>query len=429
MLRPDDRLLLTQLALVLEQLDAYAELLQLLAEAAVRWPRDNDLLLHRLRILSYLGRFSEAAAGYRELLEREPGHIGALFSMVMQDHGEEIGGLACIQARLADDGLSAPQRRLLCYAQAHLLERDQRFEEAFAVFRQANAIGAAGGGMNIPAKQRGARAVLADIDAEVIDQCSGRGHQSERPVFIIGMPRSGTSLTEQILASHPDVYAAGERLFWGEILGRLVKSAPQSADSMVAAIDSMHSGVWENAGADYLRHVSEINSDSLRITDKLPANFGLLPFIRLIFPRARILHVRRDPLATIASCIRTPFSDPSLACTVEDWARYYGIYQALIARWRPLLGDQMLELDYEELVSDLPGQARRLTAFLGLRWDDACQHPELNQRAVRTASAGQVRRKVHLESVDAWRCYQAQLAAITPHIEESRRLLLTATPS
>jgi len=162
-----------------------------------------------------------------------------------------------------------------------------------------------------------------------------------------------------------------------------------------------------------------------RITDKLPANFALLPFIRLIFPRARIIHIRRDPLATIASCIRAPFSDPSLAFTVAGWARFYGIYQALMDRWRPLLGDQLLEVDYEDLVSDLPTQARRLIHFLGLSWDDACLHPELNQRAVRTASAQQVRREVNTASINAWRCYERQLEAIRPCLQESRERVLS----
>ena len=196
---------------------------------------------------------------------------------------------------------------------------------------------------------------------------------------------------------------------------------------MVDAIDSVHTQIWENAGNDYLSSINEINSDSLRITDKLPANFALLPFIRLIFPRARIVHIRRDPLATIASCIRAPFSDPALAFSVEDWARFYGIYQALMDTWRPLLGDQMLDLEYEDLVGDLPTQARRLIHFVGLDWHDACLHPERNRRAVRTASAQQVRREVHNESVNAWKRYAEQLEALRPYIKESYAQVIGAS--
>ena len=274
--------------------------------------------------------------------------------------------------------------------------------------------------MNISAKQRGAAAVIRDLKPDVVDQFSGYGNESERPVFIVGMPRSGTSLTEQILDSHPDIHAVGEQLFWGQALTELVTKAPKRDCSMVEAIHCADPDAWKKAGAGYLQKMNEFNTGSSRITDKLPANFGLLPFVRLIFPRARIIHIRRDPLATIASCIRTPFAEPSLAFTVEDWARFYGIYRALMDQWRPILGEQMLEVDYEQLVHDFPAQARRLISFLGLKWDDSCLHPEQNHRAVRTATATQIRRRVHGESIDSWRKYQSQLEALRPLIEESR---------
>ncbi len=418
--RPGDRQVVTQLLLVLEELDAYTPLQDLLEEAIEQWPKDSDLLMFRARVYTNLGKFLDAKATYQDVLRQEPGHVGALISMVMQDHGDDIGGLPLVEARRAAPDISAAEHISLGYAQSRLLERELRFDEAFETLRQANASRAAAGGMAIAAKQKGARSVLSDIDADTLKRCRERGNSSERPVFIVGMPRSGTTLTEQILASHPDVHAAGERKFWGNVLGGLIRSAPPQEGSMVEAIDSMHGEVWKNAGNDYLTSINELNTDALRVTDKLPANFALLPFVRLIFPRARIIHVRRHPLATISSCIRAPFSDPSLAFTVEDWARFYGIYQELMERWRPLLGDQMLELDYEELVSDFPAQARRLIQFVGLDWHDDCLYPQLNQRAVRTASTQQVRREVHTGSIHAWRCYEEQLAALRPYMEESR---------
>jgi tetratricopeptide (TPR) repeat protein len=423
--RPDDRQVLTQLLPVLEELDAYTDLQHLLADAIRQWPQDSSLLMFRARIHTHLGNFVDARSAYQEVLGYEPGHIGALCAMVMQGHGDEVGGLASVEARLTTSDITSTERNALCYARARLLEQSHRFDEAFEALRQANRNRAAVGGMDIPAKQRGARTVIRDITTDTIERCGGRGNFSERPVFIVGMPRSGTTLTEQILASHPDVYAAGERLFWGEILGGLVRSASPHAGSMIEAIDRSHALVWESAGNEYLHRISDIDRASLRITDKLPANFALLPLIRLIFPLARIIHIRRNALATISSCIRAPFSDPSLAFTVEDWARFYGIYQALLDCWRPLLGDQLLEVDYENLVSDLPAQARRLIHFLGLDWDDACLHPELNRRAVRTASAQQVRREVHTGSINAWLCYERQLEAIRPYLEESCQWVLS----
>ncbi len=419
--RPDDRILLQQLENILEQLEAYPALLELLDTAIARWPEDNNLLISRSRISTFLGEFSNAKTGYLEILQRDSDHVEALSAMVMQGYGEEVGGLDHIQAVLKNQAITDAQRNILNYAQARLLEQELRFEEAFEVLTEANEKRAARGGMDISAKQRGARIVIGDIDGGLINRLGGRGNNSERPVFIVGMPRSGTSLTEQILASHPDIYAAGEHLFWGNTLGKLVRAAPRSDGSMVQAIDQTHPRVWKSAGDNYLQQVSELDANSSRVTDKLPANFGLLPFIRLIFPQARIIHLRREPLATIASCIRTPFTASSLAFSVEDWARFYGIYLALMDRWKPLLGDQMLEVNYEELVSDLPTQAHRLIDFLGLEWNESCLHPEQNQRAVRTASTQQVRRPVHTGAISAWRQYETQLKALCPFIEESRK--------
>jgi len=417
--QPNDIQLFWQLSEIVEKLGAYKDLLALFNQGTGRWPRNHDLIMSRSRIQTYLGDFRSASAGYLGILESEPDHARAICSMIMLGNGDEVGGLEKVEALLANRDVDNAARNQLYYARARLLEKEQRFNEAFKAFREANLQRAAIAGMDISAKQRGSAAVIRDLKPDVVDQFSGYGNESERPVFIVGMPRSGTSLTEQILASHSDIHAVGEQLFWGQALTELVTKVPKRDCPMVEAIHNADPDAWKKAGAGYLQKMNEFDTGSSRITDKLPANFGLLPFVRLIFPRARIIHIRRDPLATIASCIRTPFAEPSLAFTVEDWARFYGIYQALIDRWRPILGEQMLELDYEQLVGDFPAQARRLISFLGLKWEDSCLHPEQNPRAVRTATATQIRRSVHGESIEGWRKYQSQLEALRPLIEES----------
>lgn len=417
--RPEDIQLFWQLSEIVEKQGAYTDLLALYDEGSGIWPQNNELAASRCRIQTYLGDFTAARAGYLQILARQPDQVDAICSLVMLGHGDEAGGLQSVEALLAREDMDSAAHNRLCYAHARLLEKSERNSEAFEAFAAANAQRAAAGGMDISAKQRGSSAVVRDLQPEVVSRFSGHGNASQRPVFIVGMPRSGTSLTEQILASHPDIYAAGEQLFWGETLTELVSNAPQSDCSMVEAIHSIDADVWKNAGISYLEKMSAFDSASSRITDKLPANFGLLPFVRLIFPRARIIHVRREPLATIASCVRTPFAEPGLAFTVDDWARFYGVYQALMDTWRPILGEQLLEINYEDLVTDLPAQAHRLIAFLGLQWDDACLHPEHNRRAVTTASARQIRSAVHSGSINDWRRYESQLREVRPLIEES----------
>jgi tetratricopeptide (TPR) repeat protein len=412
--------LFAELSRLLERLEDYDKLLQLLEEGIGRWPEHVELLMLRARIHSILGDFHSSRNDYLLILARQPDHVAAICALVMLGDDDDAGGIDRVNSLLKRERISKPETLMLGYARARLLENMQLYPQAFECYREANALGAAAGGMDIAAKQRGARAVIDDVSPERVRRFSGRGNISDRPVFIVGMPRSGTTLTEQVIASHPLVHAAGEQLVWGNVLARLVRSAPPHGDSMIEAINELDPGVWSKAGDEYLKNIGELGSGVLRITDKLPANYGLLPYIRLVFPRARIIHLRRDPLATICSCIRQNFSAPSLAFSVEDWARFYGIYQALMEKWQPILGSQMLTVDYESLVSDFPSKVREIIAFLGLDWNEACLHPELNRRAVRTASLQQVRNVVHTEAIGAWGRYNDQLKLLEPIIEQSK---------
>jgi len=423
-LRPDDPHLIHELFTLLEQLDAYEDAGNLLDEAIERLPRNNDLLMSRAGLSSRLGDLETSTELVLKVFQRTPDHSNAIYTLVMQGHGDKVGGLDGIKTHLSRTVSGSIEHNYLSYAYAFLLEQDKRYDEAFVAYARANAQQASAGGMDVAAKQKGAAAVIKDMSAEIIERFSGRGNDSDRPVFIVGMPRSGTTLTEQVLAAHPDVYAAGEQGFLSQVLQGLISRTPPSAESMIESINHLAVDVWNQAGAEYLRRIGELNDQSKRVTDKMPVNFALLPYIRLIFPRACIIHLRREPLASIASCIRTRFSNPILALSVEDWARFYGMYQGMMDHWRPILGKQLLELDYEELVRDLPAQSRRLTDFLGLEWHKDCLHPERNKLAIHTASFRQVRQGVHTGAIEAWRCYETQLEALRPVIAESRSQLV-----
>jgi len=422
-LRADDPGLIRTLCNLLEELDAYTDSLELLDSAITRLPQDDGLLMARADISAKLGDFKSSVDMSLKVLQRSPDHIGAICTLAGHGYTDELGGLAGMEKRLSNTHYATNEYNRLSYAYACMLEQDGKYDKAFAVYTRANAQRAAVGGMDIVAKQKGAQAVIDELTPEIIQRFSGRGNRSERPVFIVGMPRSGTTLTEQILASHPDIYAGGERLFWPSVLRGLIANKSQQGSSLLECIDNTHANVWNHAGTEYLQRIGEINDHLMRVTDKLPANFALLPYIRLVFPQAHIIHLKREPLASIASCIRTQFDNPALAFSVEDWARFYGIYLALMDHWRPVLGEQLLELDYEDLVRDLPGQSRRLVTFIGLEWNEACLHPELNTRAVNTASVKQVRQSVHTGAINAWRRYEIQLEALRPLIAESRASL------
>lgn len=241
---------------------------------------------------------------------------------------------------------------------------------------------------------------------ELMAQFSNAGTAAERSVFVVGMPRSGTTLIEQILASHPDVYGAGEL----RALDRAVSRAGRFPD------DVPH---WGNAdfariGTDYLEQVSHLAPDALRVIDKLPANFLYAGLIPLLLPGARIIHCRRDPVDTCLSCYSKHFAGEQLfTYQLDELGQFYRAYEALMAHFRQLLpADSFIEVDYEAVVDDLEGQARRLIDFISLPWDEACLTFHKTRRIVRTASVSQVRQPIYTSSMGRWQRHAANLAPL-----------------
>jgi hypothetical protein len=226
--------------------------------------------------------------------------------------------------------------------------------------------------------------------------------RSELPVLIVGMPRSGTTLVEQILASHREVAAGGERDFWSR------RSGWQDG-----RIGGFGARAAEAAIADYLGLLAGISPNAARVTDKMPYNFLFLGLIHRLFPEARIVHCRRDPLDTALSIYFTRFArGHAFASSRADIVFYYRQYRRLMAHWRIVLpAANLLEIDYESLVTD--GDAiRRLVAFCGLGWDEACLDFHRSARPVATASAWQVRQPLYRSSIGRWRHYAPWLGEL-----------------
>ncbi|MDE2482443.1 MAG: sulfotransferase [bacterium] len=218
-------------------------------------------------------------------------------------------------------------------------------------------------------------------------------NDSDLPVFIIGMPRSGTTLVEQIVASHPLAFAGGElELFHDLALEEFAVAGPVRAA----------------LAHRYEVALRRLSPTAARITDKMPGNFIHVGLIRMIFPRARIIHVRRDPLDACWSCFSTRFTEAPMIWSSDlgTLGRYYRAYAGLMSHWRSVLpAESMLEVRYEEIVADFEAQARRIIAYCGLPWDERCLEFHKTERSVRTASLSQVRRPLYASSVRASRAY------------------------
>lgn len=242
---------------------------------------------------------------------------------------------------------------------------------------------------------------------------AGRGVPSDLPVFIVGMPRSGTTLVEQILASHPDVFGAGELpVLEGILMERL--GVPLSPTARARRLAGLSPEDLQAMGGAYVARVSALSPGSRRVIDKMPSNFRLAGLIHLILPNARIIHCRRDPVDTCLSCYTRKFSrGQDFAYDLGELGTYYRAYEDLMAHWRQRLPpDRFMEVAYEAVVDDLEGQARRLIAFCGLDWDDACLAFHQTSRQVRTASVNQVRQPLYRGSVARWKAFEAHLGPL-----------------
>src|SRR5262249_40146990 len=250
------------------------------------------------------------------------------------------------------------------------------------------------------------------FDAALLSRAAAAGEPSELPILIAGFPRSGTTLTEQILSSHPAVHGGGEASFLPDRAGRI----PEFPEAGAALEDQS----LRRLGQTYLTHFQPLEPGIRRFTDKSIANVAFLGLAHLILPRVRIIHVSRDPLDTCLSCFSLKFGENAVPFSYDlgELGRAYGRYRQMMAHWRDVLpAGVMLEVSYEEMVGDLEPQARRLIEHCGLAWDDRCLSFHESDRAVRTASVSQVRQPIYRSSLQRWRRYEKHLRQLLEALE------------
>jgi hypothetical protein len=238
-----------------------------------------------------------------------------------------------------------------------------------------------------------------------MSQVSAGSSDSARPVFIVGMPRSGTSIIEQIIASHPKAFGAGELLFWGDVFKKHWKTVLDAKfeNTLIAKLAD-----------NYLQVLSHIGKSAICVVDKMPGNFVHLGMIHLVFPNARIIHVQRNPIDTCLSNYFQMFSSGhNFTNDLDDLAYYYREYYRLMAHWREVIpADVFMDVSYEELVDNQEELSRQIIKFIGLDWDEHCLEFYKTERRVLTASHWQVRQKIYKTSVERWRNYEKYIGPL-----------------
>jgi tetratricopeptide (TPR) repeat protein len=294
-----------------------------------------------------------------------------------------------------------------------------RYGEAFTHYREGN---------HLERKKNNYHRNNFSTFVDSLIKASPAGHQrsrkwtgflSEIPVFILGMPRSGTSLVEQIISSHPLVFGAGELEYFNEKRKALVA---KQGSSYSECIENLSDIELEEIAAEYLDLLGKLDDKALRVTDKMPSNFIHLGLISLLFPRARVIHCRRNPLDTCLSIFFQNFSNRHpYAYDLGELGHYYGEYERLMGHWRQVIPQKMiLEVDYEAVLEKPEEVSRNLIGFCGLDWDDRCLKFHENKRAVRTASFWQVRQPLYKTSKERWRNYEKHLGPLVAELPNKK---------
>jgi tetratricopeptide (TPR) repeat protein len=389
------------LGATLSTLGRMSEARSLLEKALRVAPREVQALTSLGQLAALEGRFSEAEGLFKRVLEIDPKAplawigLAGLRKLDSPDSAWLKGAQAC-----ADSGLAPLNEAGVRYAIARYHDQINEFAQAFRSVERAKQLAkTAAAPYSRAARSQFIDALIRTYTPAVLAGEKRGAADSSLPVLVTGMPRSGTSLIEQIIASHPAASGAGEMAFWGPTLSR-------QADSLLQGPPD--EATRRKLAQAYLRLLTENSADAVRVVDKTPLNSEYLGLIYSIFPNARFIYLRRDPIDTCLSCYFQDFP-PALNYTLDlsDLADFYREHHRIMEHWRRALPPgTLLDVPYEELIADQEGWTRRILEFIGLPWNDRCLSFHSADRAVLTASYWQVRQKLYGSSVGRWRNYR-----------------------
>lgn len=369
-------------------------------------------------LLQEQGKFPESLGFLEASIRLTPHHGFAFYNLLRAKKAPEVapGILETLRTNVDSPLTPLRDRGEMHYALGKASEDLKDFESSIKHYTEGNKIAYQTWLSQVPWRRedyqdRFSRTIetftqpkLAELAAEGLD--------TQLPLMIVGMMRSGTSLLEQILSSHPDVVGAGELPFWHDF------EEEAYGDNHIPTAPRIR-----KLGERYLADLKKLGPKAKRITDKLPHNYAMLGLIHTAFPKAKIIHVKRSPADNCLSIYTTAYQRPPVFAHDRDNIVFaYKQYQRIIAHWREVLPpENFMEIQYEDLIADRDNLTRKLIEFSGLPWNDACLHHEKNERAVRTPSLWQVRQPIYTTSIARWKRYEPWIPEFTALLEESER--------
>jgi len=417
-LNPDFGLAMHAKAHALAVLGRPDEALALRRDIAARWPDDARSFSGLALTLMHYGHLNEAADAYRAAIALEPtdGNLHRMLSVVKR-HDHLDADIEAMQRLENSNEVSERDRTHLYFGLGKAFEDLREYATAFDYFAKGNRLRRDRLNYSRDESTELFAELKRSFSAEFIAKHRAAGYDDETPVFVLGMPRSGTTLVEQILAAHPEVCAAGEFTLFNRIVDRLRSAggARRLSERMPLIDDAAITGI----GSRYVERLRVYSKSARFITDKLPGNFLMIGLIHLAMPKAKIIHVRRSAEDTCLSIFKNYFANESLryAYDMAEIGHYYTLYLDLMQHWNTVLPGVVHEVSYEALVGNFDTEAWRLLTTLGLDWNDSVRDFHKASRAVQTASAAQVRQPIYASSV-------GQAGKVPPELLDTLRTAL-----
>ncbi len=398
---------------VLRAREKFSEAILAYERAIALMPDYTEALNGLGNTLRDCGRIDKAIDSFERAIEFRPDFAQGIYNLAgCRRFNADDPLISRIRELLQNPNLDTKDRSRLHFALGRVLNDLGCYDDAFEQWTYANRLERERVEFDIREYVAYFENVRTAFSEEAFARNRGSGCTSTVPIFIVGMPRSGTTLTEQILASHPRVHGAGELTTLGAIVdGYLLRPANKGA--YPGYVSDLNGDMIRSAGEEYVNRVRLLNDTAGNICDKMPQNFVHLGLIALILPRAKIVHCRRNPIDTCVSCFSTQFTH-SLPYThdLNELGSLYRLYRDLMDYWKAVLPIPIFELRYEDLVSDQERTSRAMLEFCGLPWDDRCLEFHKTERTILTASNVQARRPIYRDSVERWRRFEKHLDAL-----------------
>ncbi|MBC8285896.1 MAG: tetratricopeptide repeat protein [Nitrospinae bacterium] len=367
-----------------------------------------------------LGNMDEAGACYQKAIEIDPNYSEPYMHIaIMKRHTVYDDDLKNMEEAYNKAGIRDEQKMHLAFGLGKAFEDLEQYEKAFTFYEVGNDLKRKDYNFSDAAHCHFIKKTKETFNEALFTRNQDGGSANETPVFILGMPRSGTTLVEQILASHPQVHGAGELEKFSQMVLSLVRK--KGGGDYPDCMNLLNRTDLKSLGDEYVVELRKLSSKARLISDKMPENYLYVGLIKLALPKARVIHCRRDPADNCLSIYKTYFSAKGhyYAYNQVEIGKQYNHYLDLMAHWEKVLPGFMHEVQYEKMIADTTGQTRALLEFCDLEWYDSCLEFHKSKRPVKTASSEQVRRPIYKSSVRAWKRYEKQLAPLIATLEHS----------